>query len=43
MSIVDIYERIFVLVTCYFTIATELRLISLKKSIVEKKDEYFKH
>lgn len=32
MSLAGMYERIFGLATCYFTIATELRLISIKKS-----------
>lgn len=32
MGLTGMYERIFGLATCYLTIATELRLISIKKS-----------
>lgn len=32
MSLLSVLERIMILSTCYFTMATELRLISLKKS-----------
>ena len=38
LSLFSLYERVFILSTCYFTMATELRLIAISKAKDESGD-----